>query len=277
MGAVRTIGSPLSGGPPKVIAHRGSSHDFPEHTLGAYERAIEEGADGLECDVRLTADKHLVCVHDRRVNRTSDGTGVVSTLELAQLEGMDWGSWKDAHAGDDEVPDRHHAKILTLRQLIRTAIASGRRPDLVIETKHPTRYAGEVERRLVSVLGEFDLLQPGPDKPEVRIISFSSMAVQRMAKLAPQLERVLLVDSGTSRRYRDGLPANVSIIGPSMSLIRRHPEFVARQHDHGHQVHVWTVDAEEDIELCLRTGVDSITSNRPGLVRARVDEAYAGE
>ena len=72
---------------PLVIAHRGSSSAEPEHTLAAYMRAIEEGADGLECDVRLTADSHLVCVHDPRVNRTSNGRGLVSTLELAELEG----------------------------------------------------------------------------------------------------------------------------------------------------------------------------------------------
>ncbi|RNI25543.1 glycerophosphodiester phosphodiesterase [Flexivirga caeni] len=257
------------------MAHRGSSHDNPEHTLGAYERAIAEGADGLECDVRLTADRHLVCVHDRRVNRTSDGRGVVSALELAQLEGMDWGSWKVAHAGDAEQPDRHHAKILTLRQLIRSALASERKPDLVIETKHPTRYAGEVERRLVDVLAEFDLLRPAPDKPVVRVMSFSSMAIQRIARLAPHLQRVQLIEVSTSPLFRDGLPPNVAIVGPWLGIIRRNPEFVARQHHYGHQVHVWTVDAEPDIELCLRLGVDAIISNRPGLARQMVDDAYA--
>ena len=69
----------------KVVAHRGSSDDAPEHTLSAYKRAIEDGADALECDVRLTKDGHLVCVHDRRIDRTSNGRGIVSTLELAEF------------------------------------------------------------------------------------------------------------------------------------------------------------------------------------------------
>src|SRR5450759_4599786 len=73
---------------PQIIAHRGSSKDLPEHTLKAYLRAIDEGAEALECDVRLTADSHLVCAHDRNVNRTSNGKGPVSTLELATLEGL---------------------------------------------------------------------------------------------------------------------------------------------------------------------------------------------
>ena len=71
---------------PQVVAHRGSSAEEPEHTLKAYLLAIDVGADALECDVRMTADGHMVCVHDRRVNRTSDGRGRVSPLELAELE-----------------------------------------------------------------------------------------------------------------------------------------------------------------------------------------------
>ena len=74
-----------------VVAHRGASVDLAEHTLAAYRRALEVGADALECDVRLTADGHLVCVHDRRVDRTSNGSGLVSTLELAELADLDFG------------------------------------------------------------------------------------------------------------------------------------------------------------------------------------------
>lgn len=78
----------------QVVAHRGASEDAPEHTLAAYRKAIDDGADALECDVRLTADGTLVCVHDRRVNRTSNGRGAVSALELADLRTLDFGSWK---------------------------------------------------------------------------------------------------------------------------------------------------------------------------------------
>src|SRR3546814_3163558 len=63
------------------------------------------GADGLECDVRLTADGHLVCVHDRDLRRTASNSGVVSTMELAELDAFDFGSWKNPwHDLDDEAP-----------------------------------------------------------------------------------------------------------------------------------------------------------------------------
>ena len=93
---------------PQVIAHRGSSSELPEHTLAAYERAIELGVDGLECDVRLTRDGHLVCIHDRTVDRTSDGTGSVSAKTLAELQRLDFGS---RHGGEPQ-------PVLTLFELL---------------------------------------------------------------------------------------------------------------------------------------------------------------
>ena len=92
-----------------VVAHRGSSADVPEHTLAAYVRAIDDGADSLECDVRLTADGHLVCVHDRRIDRTSNGSGVVSTMTLNELNRHDFGAW---HGDDEQTPGRRFGAAL---------------------------------------------------------------------------------------------------------------------------------------------------------------------
>src|SRR5690242_16503747 len=90
-------------GRPQVVAHRGASRVRAEHTLGAYVQAIEDGADALECDVRLTADGHLVCVHDRRVDRTTNARGAVSTMRLEQLSDLDAASWKSPWSDlDDE-------------------------------------------------------------------------------------------------------------------------------------------------------------------------------
>ena len=253
---------------PLVIAHRGSSLAEPEHTLRAYVRAIEEGADALECDVRLTADSHLVCVHDRRVNRTSNGHGIVSTLELAELEGLDWGSWKQDHPRDLELPDRDRNRLLTLRNLLTNVLESERPVGLVIETKHPTRYAGLVERQLARVLQEFDLTGPRREgRHWVRVMSFSQLAVQRMRQLCPDVPAVYLVEDSMPLRFRDGsLPKGIHTVGLDVKIVRRYPQTVARQHRHGHEVYVWTVDEPEDIDLCLDLGVDAIITNRPRAV-----------
>ena len=264
---------PTSARTPQIVAHRGSSRDEPEHTLKAYLRAMDEGADALECDVRLTADGHLVCVHDRRVNRTSNGVGRVSTLELATLEGLDWGSWKDAHGGEVEMPDRDRDrnKLLTLRHLLTTVIDDGRPIGLAIETKHPTRYAGQVERQLAKLLTEFGLHRASaPGRPWVRVMSFSQLATQRMRQLCPEVPLVLLVEKGSATivRYREGaLPRGVRIAGLDVAIVRAHPEVVRRQHERGHQVFVWTVDDAADVDRCLELGVDAIITNRPAFVR----------
>jgi len=259
---------------PQIIAHRGSSQDLPEHTLKAYLRAIAEGADALECDVRLTADSHLVCAHDRNVNRTSNGKGPVSTLELATLEGLDFGSWKLAHGGEVEMPDVDHErdKLLTLRRLIEVVMNCGREVGLAIETKHPTRYAGQVERQLAKVLRELELDGPYvPGRPHVRVMSFSQLAIARMRQLSPDVPLVYLMKNTVPMRFRDGsLPRGAHIAGLDKEIIRRWPKTVTRQHDRGNQVYVFTVDDEADIDLCLELGVDAIISNRPAFVRDRL-------
>jgi glycerophosphoryl diester phosphodiesterase len=262
---------PTANRTPRIIAHRGSSENLPEQTLKAYVRAIAEGADALECDVRLTADSHLVCVHDRRVDRTSNGRGPVSTLELATLQGLDFGSWKQAHATEAEMPDadRERDMLLTLRHLIDTALHCGREVGLAIETKHPTRYAGQVERELANVLREFGLDRAYvPGRPHVCVMSLSQVAIARMRQLTPEVPLVFLIKDSVPLRFREGgLPKGSRIAGLDKAIIRRWPKTVRRQHDRGHQVYVWTVDEEADLDRCLELGVDGIISNRPAFAR----------
>ncbi len=258
----------------EVVAHRGSSSDVPEHTLAAYRQALEEGADSLECDVRLTADAHLVCVHDRRVDRTSDGRGVVSTLELAALEELDFAAWRDGSPwqrwDDYEEPaqvDPERRGVLTLERLLGLVASYDRPVQIAVETKHPTRYAGLVERRLVETLDAFGWAHPrrGARSP-VRVMSFSWLSLRRMRTMAPSLDRVFLMDR-VPVRFRDGtLPERSRIAGPSIEVLRQHPGYVSKAQRHGHQVHVWTVDEPADVQLCLDLGVDAIITNKPGAV-----------
>ena len=250
----------------KVIAHRGASEEAPEHTLSAYKQALDDGADALECDVRLTRDGHLVCVHDRRVDRTSNGRGVLSTLELAELSALDFGSWRDTWEDfeDPEVPDRDRAEILTLRRLLETVANHDRPVEMAIETKHPTRYAGLVERRLVDMLDHFGWAHPrlGRTSP-VRVMSFSQLSLRRMRVLAPSVQTVFLMER-VPLRFRDGtLPPGVRIAGPSIEVLQAHPGYVERVQRRGHDVHVWTVDDLDDVALCRELGVDAIITNRP--------------
>ncbi|WP_416478262.1 glycerophosphodiester phosphodiesterase [Streptomyces sp. LKA04] len=260
----------------QVVAHRGASEEAPEHTLAAYRKAIEDGADALECDVRLTADGHLVCVHDWRVNRTSNGRGAVSALELADLAELDFGArrTREFWRTRDEQPDWEHrpedreeTSVLTLERLLQLVADAGRRVELAIETKHPTRWAGQVEERLLLLLKRFGLDAPASAaESPVRVMSFSARSLHRVRAASPTLPTVYLMQF-VSPRLRDGrLPAGVRIAGPSIRIVRNHPAYIERLKRAGHQVHVWTVNDTDDLDLCADLGVDAVITNRPRAV-----------
>ena len=259
---------------PLVIAHRGASDEEPEHTLAAYQRAFFHGADGVECDVRLTADQHLVCVHDRRIDRTSTGAGAVSALELARLEELDWAAWKTMRSKHDvERPEKdpERGRLLTLRRLLDALVDTGQEVVTLIETKHPTRHGGDVERALVQVLRLFDLADGAqPGRPHVQMMSFSQRALARMQRLAPRLPLVYLVEPGVPAIALTGaLPHGITRVGLNARLLRR-PKVVRAFQRRGHEVYVWTVDDKDDIDRCLDLGVDVIITNRPARVISRM-------
>ena len=282
-----------------MVAHRGASEDVAEHTLAAYVAAIEAGADGLECDVRLTRDGHLVCVHDRTVNRTSDGRGVVSEFDLAQLDRLDFTSWRGElpDSADHLVehttylagvaPDRvAGGGVLTLAHLLDLVADAPRPLRLLVETKHPTRYGGLVEKQLVELLARYGWAGPsGPpeslrepadmDNPVV-VMSFAPTALRRVKLLAPQIPTVLLMERMVPRMPRGLLPAGVPIAGPDIGLLRADPDFVKRAHDRGYRVFVWTVDRPEDVETVVALGVDTVITNRPASVLAQVTALTTG-
>lgn len=293
---------------PIVVAHRGSSAAIPEHTVAAYKYAITEGADALECDVRLTRDGHLVCMHDRRVERTSNGRGVVSEFSLRELNDLDFGSWHpglpdsaddlvldqhglDLHSRDQAGPDRsvrdgftdvpiiddERNRVLTFATLLDIVTSASRPVKLLVETKHPTRYGGLVERMLVSELRRFGLATTARAADAgVTVMSFSSLAVRRIRELAPDVPTVLLMDA-VPRLYRDGsLPFGAHIAGPGIGIVQAHPGYVARAHARGHPVYVWTVNSTADLDLVLSLGVDGIITDVPTLAITRLAHGRLG-
>lgn len=280
-----------------VVAHRGASRSVAEHTLAAYVSAIECGADALECDVRLTRDGHLVCVHDRTVNRTSDGRGVVSDFDLDMLTALDFSSWHGElpSSADRLLNDRPYlagvepdhlddgGRVLTLERLLGLVCDASHPVQLLVETKHPTRYGGLVEKELVDLLARFGWAgRPGPAESvrapadmdsRVIVMSFAPTALRRVKLLAPDVPTVLLMERMYPVR-RDGmLPAGVPIAGPGLHLLRADPGFVERAHARGHRVYVWTVDEPDDVRFVLDLGVDTIITDRPESVLAQLGPA----
>lgn len=252
---------------PQVVAHRGASHENAEHTLGAYMRALEVGADGLECDVRLTADGHLVCVHDRDLKRTASTRGAISTMDLAELSELDFAAWKNPWSElDDEAPDRDENLdgLLTLRKLLETVADYDRRVEVAIETKHPTRFGGLVEKRLVEMLRDFGWDRPGSP---VRVMSFSWTALQRVERMAPDIQLVQLLEKQHHWPMLRRMIGKDWLVGPGVHELHEHPRLGKWISGSGRDIHVWVVNTEADLQLCLDLGVKAVITDRPAYIR----------
>ncbi len=261
-----------------MVAHRGASSEIAEHTARAYEKAIEQGADAVECDVRLTRDGHLVCVHDSTLSRTSDGRGRVSEVTLDELQDLDFSGWRtELPANADElISDRpvEALPVLEFDDLLDLVVSAPRPLRLFVETKHPTRYGGLVEEQLVASLAHHGLHEPrDPLDSLITVMSFATTAVRRVLALAPGLPVVQLYRQVPPLRRDGSLPREINIVGANIETVRRHPSYIERVHRQGNRCYVWTVDDPEDVKLTLDLDVEGIITNRPALVRDMIEAA----
>lgn len=220
-----------------IYAHRGASADFAEGSKAAYEGALAQGADGFECDVRLTKDRQIICYHDRNTTRLSK-----INLEIA----------KSTYSELKEKVDPYR-----LDQLLDLAIEN--KKDLVIEFKHPVPTGGLVEKLTHNLLVEKSAAIT-KSKITVSLISFSYLATLRNLRSGHQ--SAYLIQSKILSKIN---PA--PIIGPSIKLVRENPEFISTQIKKGKKVFVWTVNNEADLQLCARLGVNAVMSDNPARAR----------
>ena len=134
----------------KIYGHRGFSYKYPEATRAAYQGAIEVGADGFECDVRLTKDEIAVCFHDRDTKRIAGVKKRVASLNLKEL--------------------RVITEVLTLEELLE--LAKLKNKEVLIETKHPVLTGGKVERKVIELGKQY----------KFTAMSFSLLAVLRLKR-----------------------------------------------------------------------------------------------
>ncbi|MFJ4210043.1 glycerophosphodiester phosphodiesterase [Paenarthrobacter sp. NPDC089675] len=281
---------------PRVYAHRGASAAFAEHTRAAYLRALADGADGVECDVHLTRDQHVVLLHDANLDRTSNGTGPVSEKTLEELRDLDFSSWKGAR-----IPEAYGGiadQFLTLPELLDILREAGREVGLAIELKHPSPYQLKLEDRVLELLEEEGWTPQDSrlDNIQVSFMSFDPDSVQRLLQTVPAEHVCQLVDNFTAQELREelglgpiaaGAVANVmkaaqqeaervldegeaGIAGPGIDYVREHARNVQRWQEAGRIFRVWTVDSEKDVALCQGLGIQEITTNKPAQVLAQL-------
>ncbi|MEJ0014537.1 MAG: glycerophosphodiester phosphodiesterase family protein [Actinomycetota bacterium] len=224
---------------PLIYAHRGASFDFPEMSREAYLAAVTQGADGFECDLRLTKDKVIVCWHNASMKRIADCDLVIAESTYEEIIAA--------------------YPVLALEELIEIALEF--RKDLALETKHPVPTHGAIERELLKVLEKYKSRITDAEI-DVSIMSFSWFAIARVRRSG--WNTVLLA---VHRWFFLFSPA--TSIGPSISAIRE----VKNIHKGRRKIFVWTANTESDILLCKIKGVDVMMTDRPAFARAILESA----
>jgi glycerophosphoryl diester phosphodiesterase len=227
----------------KIYAHRGASHDFPEMTMIAYENAVKQGADGFECDLRLTKDGVAVLWHDADLKRRANHAAVVHESTYSQLISI-------------------YPQLVTLDQFIDFGITE--KKSLLLETKHPVPSRTEIENQVVKKLHEESkrIKKAGID---ITVMSFSWFAVERVKQLDRSIALTYLIRETTPRLSVKYTSAHS--IGPGIAQLRKKPALAQQIKSAGKKLNVWTVDEPSDIILCRHLGVDNLITNRPAFAR----------
>ena len=218
----------------KIYAHRGSSVEHPELTMAAYKAAIDDGADGFECDVRLTKDNQLVLWHDADMNRVAGNSARIADSNFNKIK-------------------HHYPQAIILEELL--VLARDNKKELAIETKHPVPTGSAVEKKVMELLAQ--------EKPvaDIHIMSFSWLALENIRKIDPTQSTVALFEdrfSGLMRRF-----TSAKTIAPSIRHLRDNPHLGRDKRN----LFVWTVDDADDMRFCAGNGVDVLITNTPSYAR----------
>ena len=237
--------------PPLNIAHRGASAKAPQNTLVAFRKALEMGADGIELDVRLSADGVPVVIHDATVDATTNGRGRVDRMTLDQLKQLDAGSsFSPAFAGE---------RIPALNEVLETV---GQSMLLNLELKGIQLSSRALEEAVAGLVERHAL------EGNVLISSFNPLALRRVQRIAPHIPTALLYSRPAWPALR---LADLILARPTTAV---HPHYKVADEQHirwaraNHvRVHVWTVDDPVEMRRLIGWGVDGIITNEPETLR----------
>ena len=228
----------------KIFAHRGSKGTHPENTLASFKEAVRVGSDGIELDVHLTKDGQLVVIHDETVDRTTNGTGEIRNITLAEIKAMDAGSWfHNTYAGE---------KIPTLEEVLLLLKELGFNGQLNIELKTDIiQYEGLVEKCLA--------LQGTKTWPFTIVYSsFNPYTLLELKKMKPDQEIGLLFESVEWANKGDAMLEKESY-HPDLKLL----DWTLKWNTNQLPLRVWTVNEDTDINRCFELNIEAIFTDYP--------------
>jgi glycerophosphoryl diester phosphodiesterase len=203
--------------------------------MAAYKAAIDDGADGFECDVRLTKDNQLLLWHDADMQRIAGNSARIADTSFSEIK-------------------RLNPKAMSLEELL--ILARDNKRELAIETKHPVPTSSAVEKKVM------DLLRQEKPVAQISVMSFSWLALENIRKIDPNQQTVALLHDKFSFAMRRFTSAQA--IGPGISTFRKKPHL----NQDPRKLFVWTVDNADDMRFCADNGVDVLITNTPSYARS---------
>ena len=239
----------------KNFAHRGFSGKYPENTMLAFEKALEVGVDGIELDVHLTKDGELVIIHDETVDRTTDGTGLVSEMTLDELKALDASATYVGVYGVNRIPTlREYFELVKDTEIVTN-----------IELKTGINPYPGIEEKLLEMIDAFELAD------KIIISSFNHYSVMRFKRLAPEIPCGFLEESWIIDMADYAAWQGVECLHPIYAAVTEN--YAEAAHEKGLLINTWTVNTEEDMKLMIDRGVNAIIGNYPDLCK-KVLETY---
>lgn len=243
----------------EIVAHRGASYDAPENTIAAFRLAWEQGADGAEGDFYLSADGHIVCLHDRSLKRTAGSDRVVDKVPLNELKRFDVGKWKAAKYEGERIP--------TLVEVFEI-VPEGK--TLLIEVKCGPEIVPQLK---------MDIDVSAISKDQLEIIAFNAEVIAACRKALPDVKAHWLTswresEAGFEPSEADVLATlkrvNASGLDASANPNILTEAFRNRLEEQGYELHCWTVNDPALAKKMIDAGVKSITTDRPGWLREQL-------
>ena len=233
-----------------IYAHRGASADYPENTMLAFRKAVEQGADGIELDVQFTKDHKIVVCHDDTIDRTSDGKGYVEDYTYEELLAFDFGRFKGEQFAGEKIP--------LLSQVLDLVKSSGIL--LNIEIKNRGEKVDGLEEAVSNMVNEYEL------NDVVIYSSFDHQMLYRLKAYDPTAKVAALYSHTpyNAFEYMQGL--QVFAIHPAYKCVHSQ-EMCKKALQAGWQVNVWTVDTVEIAAPLAEAGITSFITNRPAFLR----------
>lgn len=249
------LGMPLSNQSPLLIAHRGLSHDYPENTWLAFDRALELGVEMIELDVALTCDGHLMVIHDDTLTRTTNGKGFVCHQTRAELEALDAGHWF-SHVGEGQ-------RIPALEEVLQR-LAPKVALNVEIKPFYPLHRAQQMQAALLAFLKQ---VKAQGLYDNILISSVNYFVLELLRELDDDIQLGLIY----RRPLTDFDPAMACAELRATSL---HPyekqtdqALVASMHDIGVKVYAYTVNDIEHLRQLMAIDVDGVFTDMPGRLR----------